>query len=81
MNLPIFCYQKAFWVVIGILFTVLFAIIQMDQQINAQQQVQINSNSLILNERNVPIAKSEITYDNVLVLCEKFDATCQRYIP
>ena len=31
--------------------------------------------------REPSIKKGDITYDNVLVLCEKFEANCQRYNP
>ena len=79
--IPKFCYEKAFWIVIAVIGSTVFAMIQYDQSINAQQNEEIAEIKSVLLQREVGWQKAVITYDNVLILCQAFDIQCIRFTP
>ena len=77
MNLPSFCYQKAFWAILGILFVILGSVLAYSQQIDARQDEQLYEHQKILAERADAISKIDRIYENLIILCVRMDADCK----
>lgn len=81
MSLPPFCYEKAFKVSMSIMLIAIMGITGIAWAQIMENTAQSIENAKELAVREAPVKKIDVTYDNVLILCEKLDASCVRYNP